>query len=274
MALRDIMVVLDGSAQSEIRLTVAGALARKHEASLLGFCALDMLRPVGVGARPGDYPEADTNVAEMAERIEAGFRDRLRFGALQGDWRVASGKGNEALVRQARRADLIILGQVDPDHPPPTGRHLVEDVLLTVGRPILVIPYAGSFETLGTNVLIGWNDSREAARALNDSIPLLVKAASVIVLEARRAGARPDYDDAAAAGVAHHLARHGIKARTAHTAMIGISAPDALLAYAADMGADLLVVGGYGHSRLRELILGGVTRGLLQHMTLPVLMSH
>jgi nucleotide-binding universal stress UspA family protein len=274
MALRDIMVVLDGSAQSEIRLTIAVALARKHDAFLNGFCALEMLRPVRVDVRPGDYPDADTSVAEMEVRIEAEFRDRLRFSGLHGDWRVAANNGHEALVRRTRQADLTILGQVDPDHPPPAGRHLVEDVLLTAGRPILIIPYAGRFETLGTNVLVGWNDSREAARAVNDAIPLLVKAASVVILEARRAGAKPDSNDVTTADVANHLGRHGIKATTAHTAMAGISAPDALLAYAADLGADLLVVGGYGHSRLRELILGGVTRGLLQHMTLPVLMSH
>jgi nucleotide-binding universal stress UspA family protein len=274
MALREIMVVLDGTAPSQIRLTVAAALARKHDAFLSGFCALDMLRPTRMAVRAGDYPASDTSVAEMEHQIESEYRDRLRFSGLHGDWRVATGHAHEALVRWTRQADLTILGQLDPDHPPPTGRHLVEDVLLTAGRPILIIPYAGRFETLGTNVVVGWKDSREAARAVSDAIPLLANAKSVVILEARRTGAKPDPDEVTTADVAHHLGRHGINATWAHTAMAGISAPDALLAYAADLGADLLVVGGYGHSRLRELILGGVTRGLLQHMTLPVLMSH
>jgi nucleotide-binding universal stress UspA family protein len=109
---------------------------------------------------------------------------------------------------------------------------------------------------------------------MNDAIPLLAKAASITILEASPIGRKPATDDATRADITRHLARHGISAKTARTAMASISAPDAMLSYAADVSADLLVVGGYGHSRLRELILGGVTRELLQHMTLPVLMSH
>ncbi len=98
---------------------------------------------------PIDYPEADTQAAEAAERIETAFRERLQFSDLQGDWRVASGKVSETVVCQARHADLVILGQVDPAHPPPpAGRQLVEDVLMTSGRPILVIPYIGRFESV------------------------------------------------------------------------------------------------------------------------------
>ena len=145
---------------------------------------------------------------------------------------------------------------------------------MTSGRPILVIPYIGRFDTFGTNILVGWNNSREAARAMNDAIPLLAKAASVTILEANPIGRKPASDDATSADITRHLARHGISAKTARTSTDRMSASDALLSYAADVSADLLVVGGYGHSRLRELILGGVTRELLQHMTLPVLMAH
>jgi nucleotide-binding universal stress UspA family protein len=224
---------------------------------------------------PHDYPEADTQAAEAAERIETAFRERLKFSNLQGDWQVASGKVSETVVCRVRHADLVILGQVDPAHPPPpAGRQLVEDVLMTSGRPILVIPYIGRFERFGTNILVGWNNSREAARAINDAIPLLAKAVSVTILEANPIGRKPAIDDAASADITRHLSRHGISAKTARTALASMTASDALLSYAADVSADLLVVGGYGHSRLRERILGGVTRELLQHMTLPVLMSH
>jgi nucleotide-binding universal stress UspA family protein len=146
--------------------------------------------------------------------------------------------------------------------------------LITSGRPILVVPYIGRLETFGTNILVGWNNSRESARAINDAIPLLAKAASVTILEANLIGRRPAIDDVTSVDITRHLTRHGISAKRARTVAAGISASDALLSYAADVSADLLVVGGYGHSRLRELILGGVTRELLQHMTLPVLMSH
>ena len=205
--------------------------------------------------------------------MEATFRERLRFSQLLGEWRVVSGKVSETLVRQARQADLVILGQVNPDHPPPPeGRQLVEDVLMTSGRPILVIPYIGHFQTVGSRILVGWNNSREAARAVNDAIPLLAKAASVTILEV--SPRRPATDDATGADITRHLAHHGIRAETIRTVLAGTSVPDLLLNYAADVSADLLVIGGYGHSRLRELVLGGVTRELLRHMTLPVLMSH
>ena len=178
-------------------------------------------------------------------------------------------------MRQAQQVDLVILGQIDPTHPPrPEGRHLIEDVLMTSGRPILVIPYISQLAKIGTKVLVGWNNSREAVRAMNDAMPLLAKASSVTILEAIPAGKKAATDEVTSADLARHLARHGIEAKTARTVMADISASDAMLSYAADASADLLVVGGYGHSRLRELMLGGVTRELLQHMTLPVLMSH
>ncbi|MFL5252212.1 MAG: universal stress protein [Rhodopila sp.] len=294
-ALRDIVVVLDDSTASEIRLDSAVALAQQHGAYLTGLSALELLMPTRAVVQPRsnpeghtqpaspllnwgavppvDHPEADTQAAERAEQLGAAFRERLRFSELQGYWRVASGNVSEAVVRQARQADLVILGQVNPNHPPPpAGRQLVEDVLMTAGRPILVIPYIGRFATVGSRILVGWNNSREAARAMNDAIPLLTKATSVVVLEA--SPRQPATDDATSADITRHLARHGINAETRWTVTGSISTSDLLLDYAADMSADLLVVGGYGHSRLRERVLGGVTRELLRHMTLPMLMSH
>jgi len=294
-ALRDIVVVLDDSTLSEARLAIAVALAKQHGAHLTGLSALDVLksrrsvvqrrgapeadtqRMTQVadwsGLRSGDYLEAEAQAAEAAERIEATFKERLRIGHVEGDWRMTSGKLSEAAAFQARNADLVIVGQADPEHPL-TGGPFVEDLLLTAGRPMLLIPYVGHFETLGTTILVGWTNSREATRAVNDAIPLLAKAASVTVLSARASGRKAATHDATGAEITRHLARHGIRAKAAQTVMTGGSASDVLLSYAADVSADLLVVGGYGHSRLRELVLGGVTRDLLHHMTLPVLMPH
>jgi nucleotide-binding universal stress UspA family protein len=296
-ALRDIVVVLDDSAASETRLAIAIALSQQHNAYLTGLSALDLLTParpvvqprsspetdappesallnLGV-TRPYDYSDADTQAAEKVEGIEAAFRERLRLSGVSGECRVVSGKVSEAVVRQARHADLIILGQVDPNRPPlPTGRQLVEDVLLTSGRPILIIPYIGRFETFGTNILIAWNNSREAARAVQDAIPLLVKATAVTILAVNPGGREAATDDATLADLIHHLARHGISATPARTVAGDIPVSDALLNYAADLGANLLVAGSYGHSRLREFILGSTTPELLHRLTLPVLMSH
>jgi len=284
-ALRDITVVLDGSAPSESRLTLAIALAQQHDAHLTGISALTLLMPARPVVHPGGYSERDmlptsslVNLgdvaAEKAERIEAAFQERLRLSGVQGEWRVVSDKLSEAVARQARHADLIILGQVDPNHPPLlAGRQLVEDVLLTSGRPTLVIPYIGRFETFGTNILVAWNDSSEAARAVHDAIPLLAKAASVTILAVNPGGREAATDDATT-DLIHHLARHGISAKPARTVAAEISISDVLLSYAADINADLLIAGGYGHSRLRERILGSTTHKLLQHLTVPVLMSH
>jgi nucleotide-binding universal stress UspA family protein len=295
-ALRDITVVLDDAAPSETRLSLALALAQQHNAYLTGLSALDLLMPARPVVHPRGYPEADTpsgsqllnlgvpppvdysdadtQAAEKAERLETTFRERLRLSGVQGDWR-AGGKVSETVVRQVRYADLIILSQADPNHPPPApGRHLVEDILLTSGRPTLVIPYVGSFETIGTRVLVAWNNSREAARAVHDALPLLAKAASVTIIAVSPGRREPAADEAGTADLIDHLARHGISAKAERTVAAGKSIPDVLLSYAADLNADLLVAGGYGHSRLRERILGGITQTLLQHLTVPVLMSH
>jgi nucleotide-binding universal stress UspA family protein len=291
--LRDITVVLGESEQSDIRLDVAIALARRHNAHLTGLSALGLLAPgrpfvqrrdgPALGAQPApqmmawgmapSYLEVDTRAAEAAGRVEAAFREQLQFSGLQGSWRMAGGDVSDAVVGQARQADLAILGQIDPGDPPPLGRHLIEAALMTSGRPVLVVPYAGRYKAVGARVLVAWNNSREAARAVSDALPLLAQAASVTVLEVSATGRRPADGGATGADIARHLARHGVNAE-AHAVAGSISVPDALLNYAADLSADLLVVGGYGHSRLRELILGGITRELLQHMTLPVLMSH
>jgi nucleotide-binding universal stress UspA family protein len=273
MALRHIVVVLDDSAQSEARLTTAIALARQHEAFLTGLCPLDTLRPVAVAARTAGKPGTVNNLADIIDRVEADFVDRLNRGGLRGGWKSVPDTASEAFVRHTRQTDLIVLGQVNPEHPPPAGRHMLEDVLLNAGRPILAIPYAGRFETLGARILVGWNGSREAARALHDALPFLAKAASVTVLDAFPAiGDAPD--DASISGIAHYLGHHGIEAKITRLPLDGVSPADALLSYTMDIDADLLVAGGYGHSRLRELVFGGVTRGLLQHLTVPVLMSH
>ncbi len=296
-ALQDILVVLDDTGRSDIRLAIAGRLAQKHNAHLTGISALDLVTPARATPRFHGYQAIDTwgpshpmtgndarvheqfslerGAGEITEEIQASFRMYLRTNGLRGDWRVTDGRSSEAFAYQARHADLVILGQVDPDHPPPpAGRQLAEDILMTAGRPVLVIPYAGQFETMGSRVLIGWNNSREAARAVNDALPLLTQAGSVTVLEVFSSGRMPATHEGTGADIIRHLAHHGIKAETARTVMGSISVSDALLGYAADISADLLVIGGYGHSRLRELILGGVTRELLHHMTLPVLMSH
>jgi nucleotide-binding universal stress UspA family protein len=149
-----------------------------------------------------------------------------------------------------------------------------ERVTLASGRPILVVPYAGHFATLGQRVLVGWDASREATRAVGDAMPLLAAAEQVTVLAIDPQAGPGGHGELPGADISLHLARHGVKAVIERTVSADVPIGDVLLSRAADLGADLLVMGAYGHSRARELLLGGATRTVLGSMTLPVLMSH
>jgi nucleotide-binding universal stress UspA family protein len=137
---------------------------------------------------------------------------------------------------------------------------------------VLVVPRYGTFDTVGERVLVAWNGSREATRAVHDALPILKLATKVTVLSIDPE--RDTGDRIPSADIALHLARHGVAAEGTSTVGLDISVGDLLLSRAADLGADLIVMGAYGHSRMRELVLGGATRHILQHMTVPVLMSH
>jgi len=286
MKLRDLLVVLDGSPRSEAVLDVALNIARRHDAHLTGLCPFEALMPSNLAFALGGYPALSTlegaanqleaEAMAKADKIEAAFRDQLRLNDLHGDWQLGRGMAADVVTAHARVADLVILGQADPDHPlPPAAHNLVEDVLMASGRPLLLVPYAGRFNTVGTSVLLGWNGTREAARAAHDAMLLIDPKAKVTVLTVERGRAAAEIGSVPGGDIAAHYARHGFNVAAARSATDGtISDADALLSYASDLGTDLLVVGGYGHSRAREMVLGGVSRELLQHMTIPVLMSH
>jgi nucleotide-binding universal stress UspA family protein len=283
MPLKDLLVYLDGSDACHRRIEFATTLARKHEARLTGLFILDLIPTIETMARGyGDqlefvesYAALRKQALEHAGRVEAEFREGLRREGVAGEWRFHESLPAETVSLHARYADLAIVGQIDPEKPPPVNAARVpEEVLFTSGRPVLVVPYAGRFDAACENVLIAWTATREAARALNDAMPLLERAKKVTVLTInpeRGADVEPGIP---AADIAHHLAEHGIVTEAATTVADEISTSDALLNYASDHGDSLIVMGAYGHSRVRELILGGVTRRILRQMTVPVLMSH
>lgn len=283
MGLRDLVVVLDGRSRDDAKLTIAINLALRHDAHLTGLCVQEHLLPADLSSALGGYPDLwaypefsrqiEAQAAAAAAVIEAKFRECLRRDGVKGEWVQETDSLVSAVVRRAHAADLVILGQNDPDSfVPAVARTLIEDVLMMSGRPLLLVPYAGTYRTIGTSVLIGWGGTRESARAVHDALPLIEPTAKVTVLTVQTP---PESDTVPAADIANHLARHGLAVTAARTFLAdGLSPADALLDYASDCGADLLVVGGYGHSRTREMILGGVTRDLLRHMTVPVLMSH
>jgi nucleotide-binding universal stress UspA family protein len=280
------VVLLDGSPRDDVKLAVAIRLARRHDAHVTALCPLELLLPADMAFALGGYPDLwalpefakqiDSQSRAKAAIVEGGFREVLRREGVNGDWVFEPGPLVPAVMQRVQATDLIVVGQADPENPlPAAARTLVEDILMTAGRPLLLIPYAGRFSEIGANALIGWTPTRESARAVHDALPILAPLAKVTVLTVETSRPGRDDDELPAADVAEHLARHRLNVSAARTIVPdGLSPADVLLDYASDIGADLLVVGGYGPSRTREMIMGGVTRDLLRHMTLPVLMSH
>ncbi|MCQ4159814.1 universal stress protein [Roseomonas sp. GC11] len=277
--LKDILVHLDGTEASALRLRLAAGLARRHGAHLAGLFVIDVAWPVFAGE--GASANAVSTVLgrmrdeaqERAREVEALFRETLRREAVEGEWRLGEGETASLVALHARYADLVVLGQTQPGGPP-LASAVLEEVLFTSGRPLLVVPYAGRFNSLGERVLIGWNASREAARAVNDALPLIAAASTTTVLAINPRRGEGGHGAEPGADIALHLARHGLKVEVENIVAAGISEADTLLNRAAELGADLMILGGYGHSRLREMVLGGVTRSLLQSMTVPILLSH
>lgn len=281
MKIRDILVLLDRSEASDARLAFAAQLAARNEAHLVGAALMDIpmtafVTPMGELYAGGLLSE--DILAQMRERaraataeIEGRFQDCLGGQGLTGEWHLLSGTNGDELARLARITDLVVLGQIKPeDSRSGLDWTLIESVLFASGRPILLVPFIGALGSLGETVLIGWNGSREATRAVHDALPLLVRARAVTLLSIDA----PDNQVVSGADMAAHLTRHGVPVKAAQTVSAGLGISDVLLSYGSDMGADLIVAGGYGHSRLREVVLGGATRGLLRHMTMPVLLSH
>lgn len=285
MALKDLLVHLDPHPRCSVRLGIAADLARRFNASLTGVQGFDLpsaeffygaAMPLLSGGSERAVDEMRARAAAIARPIEAAFRERLRIDGLDGGYRLVEGNLPATVALHARYADLTVLGQVNP-HVPHEGIGRDATVVTTVmssGRPVLVVPFAGDFSSVGDRVLVAWNASREAARAVNDCLPILEKASMVTVLAVNPRHGIGGHGDVPAADIALHLARHGVRAEAAHTLANDIPEGEALLSYAADIGADLIVAGAYGHSRAREVVFGGVTRTLLAEMTVPVFLSH
>jgi nucleotide-binding universal stress UspA family protein len=282
MAIKDILVHLDASPRSGTRLAIACDLAVRHSAHLTALYVIEPPTGPLVYADPSGFVDTawiadmmnrlDQTAREEAAKQRQAFEQRARQHDLKSEWRLVEDIAPDAVALHARYVDLAIVGQS------PRGAFVSIDIpviaMLSSGRPVLVVPYAGEFSSVGREVLVGWKASREAARAINDAIPLLLQSETVKVLSINPDHGIDGEGDLPAADIALHLARHGIKAEASHTVAKDVREDEILLNEASDMAADLIVVGGYGHSRARELVFGGVTRGLLSAMTVPVLFSH
>ncbi len=282
MSLRDIMVVLDALPASEERMRLATRTARDHGAHLnavfvhQGHAAVEA---PGIGVGHGLVSQfmpglaGARRITDAADGFEQRLRDCLRWFGGDGSWHDVDESRVASLIAFTRTADLIIVGQNCRNvRPGPPCRP--DEILLNCGCPVLVVPYIGTFAGLGHRVLVAWDGSREAARALNDALPVIRDATNVTVMTVHFRGEDLRRDREAVQRVVRHLARHDISARADHLLRSGDAVSDVLLSAAMDISADLIVAGAYHHSPLREALTGGVSRELLQHMTVPVLMSH
>jgi len=275
MGLKDLLVIIDGDSADRSPLALAAWLASRFEAHLVGLHPSSTARASLYSANFGTelFDDAMRQTFAALEQRATDARTDLDAAArrndIQAEWRVGRGFPAPETVLNGRCADLVILGQRWSDYdglryPDPA------DVVLDVGCPVLIAPRAGQFERIERHALIAWNGSREAARAVRDALPLLKLARKVTVLAVNSAGGGEE----PGADIALHLARHGITVDVDQSTAPDVNAADVLLSRASDLGSDLIVMGAYGHTRMRETVLGGVTRSILAEMTVPVLMSH
>ena len=275
MTIRSILVEIDRDARNPVRLALAVNLAERHGAHLTGLFAYPGLS--------GTYPHAQGRIAlemlrrhaetphEAAGKLRAEFEQRADSAGLSHEWRMQEEVGaHSILATQARYADAVVVSQAAPGSPASEHSYgLAEDVVVASGSPTIVVPYAGTFDKTVDKVMIAWNGSRESSRAVRDALPILRAVAEVIVFSVD-----PDRDHLPGAKIANHLARHGVKTDVRHTIASDIEVGDAILNAVSDYSADLLVMGAYGHTRLREFVFGGATRHVLRHMTTPTLLTH
>ena len=279
MTYRDLLVQVDDTRSNPKRVAFAIELAVAHEAHLTGLYVIPEPSPAAFAQGfpvelMSDLQRAGRARAEaaLAGFSEAARRNRIAFEARVD--RVLYTEAADAVATNARYADLAILGQHDPDDPAGGPRYLPEEVALGSGRPVLLVPYIGPAASFGERVLVAWDASREAARAVNDALPLLRRAKQVEVVSVNPRPMPFAHGEEPGADIALHLARHGVSVEVQRIEAPDVDPANAILSHAADRSADLLVMGAYGHSRLREYVLGGVTRTILDEMTVPVLMSH
>jgi nucleotide-binding universal stress UspA family protein len=250
---QDILVVIDNEASVKRRLGTIAALAKRIEARITGLFVTGL---------PGTqvYVDLDgwaqlvdaymTSQRVAATKAEQAFRAELARLKLAGDWQSREADTTEGVITMARLHDLVVMGQPDPDVPSNGLRP--SEVVLAAGRPALIVPYAGEFTELGRNILVAWNGTREAARALHDAMFLIDGAAAVTVLQIDPPGGEGGIPDLSAADVVAALRRRGVAAKAESTVSDGTPVADIVLSLAADLTADLVVMGAWGHSRLRD----------------------
>lgn len=281
MSYRTIAVHVNASAHTPARIALASRLAAAHDAHLVGIAATGGASTFYAAGLAGEGAVAlgayMDFMRESAKTWLAAFEATAKKnGATSVEQRAIDDEAGIALCLQARYSDLLVVGQPDPSEKD-TGERgdAGEYLLLNSGKPVLFVPYSGRFDSVGKRVVICWDGGPEASRAVSAALPLLRKAQLVQIAMFDPEIGPAGHGEEPGADIAVYLARHGVKVNVERQ-FTGkeIDIGGAILSHVADFGADLLVMGGYGHPRIREILLGGVSRTILRSMTVPVLMSH
>jgi nucleotide-binding universal stress UspA family protein len=259
---------------------VATELTERFDGHLIGVHPRPPFEaPVYLDAGSG-FP-MDDFFASYQEAVKAdeaaassAFAKAIKDKNLAAEWRIVDGYADAQMIVQARYADLTVVGQSEAEQKAATPTDLPEAIALATGRPVLVVPHIGVRRPPGKVAMLCWNASREAARAASDALPFLKAADKVIVLVVEPKTSAAGHGPEPGADVAMWLSRHGVKVVVQREPAPDADAGAVILSRAADHDVDLIVMGVYGHSRVRELVLGGASRTLLASMTVPVLMSH
>lgn len=279
MSYRTIVAYLEQPSSVSRIMETAMPLAETFGAHLTGthvFAGVPLAGTIGAQVPPKIIDQYTEMMREDAKAIKQQFAKAAKGADLQTEWRdqeQTSPRANllGAILEQTRCADMLVVGETDSEQ---RVGELTADIILDSGRPVLIVPKDGKSGELSGRIVIGWDGSREATRAVFDALPLLKRAKTVDLVTV---GKSDDVKNAVRAGggeMASVLSRHGVKAEVVMVERGDASAGGALLNYTSDQDGDLLVMGCYGHSRLRERLFGGATRHVLQNMIVPVLMSH
>jgi nucleotide-binding universal stress UspA family protein len=279
MSYKTVLVHVDDSKRSALRVQMAAEIARMQGAHLVGAAVTGVSRFI---YKDGNIQAGDPNLIahlkslrERAERTAASFEQQAReLGIASFESVVSEDEAGGGVGMLARYCDLVVVGQTSRDEPSPAVLpDFPEYLVMHAGRPVLIVPYNGDFTGAGKRIVVAWDASREAVRAVHDALPLLKRAEEVHIALFNPQSFVQNADSRSGDDLAEFLARHQIPAEiSAHQTHVDVG--NALLSLAKDLNRDMIIMGAYGHSRFREMIMGGVTRTVLASMTVPILMSH
>jgi nucleotide-binding universal stress UspA family protein len=275
MALRNILVHATEDDRCGVRVGLAADLAAREDGAITGLfvrpnsAIFPAMMPDGAVILIEDMEKSFDKIAQYSKEA---FMKVIASKGIEAEWREDRGETGKCLAFHGRYTDMVVVGQWSPDDPAEPGTiDLGGTVALGVGRPVLLVPHAGTVSDDWKRIMVAWDSSRAATRAVHDAMDFLKAADRVDVVCVDPEGAA---DRDPGADIAAHLARHGVTTQAHRLTRGNATTAETLLSAISDMGSNLLVMGAFGHNRLAAIVFGGVTRNMLKHMTVPVLMSN